>query len=78
MTRTRQYRDVIFGDIVYLMEIIGYNQVFVWNNTFDGGNDVELSVGDRVDIRKSEKITRLIKASNVNFYEILRNKLGGN
>ena len=38
--------------------------------SFDGGNDVELSVGDRVDIRKSEKITRLIKASNVNFYEI--------
>ena len=46
--------------------------------SFDGGNDVELSVGDRVDIRKAEKITRLIKASNVNFYEILRNKLGGN
>ncbi len=46
--------------------------------SFDGGNDLELSAGDRIDISRSEKITRLIKASNVNFYEILRNKLGGN
>ena len=45
--------------------------------SFDGGNDVELSVGDKVDIYQSGKITKLIKASNVNFYEILRNKLGG-
>lgn len=45
--------------------------------SFDGGNDVELSVGDKVDIYQSGKITKLIKASDVNFYEILRNKLGG-
>ncbi len=46
--------------------------------SFDGGNGVELSVGDRINIYKSGKITKLIKTSNINFYEILRNKLGGN
>lgn len=45
--------------------------------SFDGGSGVELSVGDRINIYKSGKITKLIKTSNVNFYEILRNKLGG-
>lgn len=46
--------------------------------SFDGGSGVELSVGDRVNIYKSGKITKLIKTSNINFYEILRDKLGGN
>lgn len=46
--------------------------------SFDGGNDLELSAGDRIDICRSERITKLIKIRNNNFYEILRNKLGGN
>jgi NAD+ kinase len=46
--------------------------------SFDGGNDATLSVGDVVDIYRSNKITKLIKACDVNFYEILRNKIGGN
>ena len=45
--------------------------------SFDGGNDYELSAGDVLDICASQRTTKLIKASNVNFYEILRNKLGG-
>lgn len=45
--------------------------------SFDGGNDVELSAGDVVNIYRSNRITKLIKANDVNFYEILRNKLGG-
>ncbi len=45
--------------------------------SFDGGRGVGLSAGDTVDICKSERITKLIKANDVNFYEILRNKLGG-
>jgi NAD+ kinase len=35
-------------------------------------------VGDVVNIYRSNKITKLIKACDVNFYEILRNKIGGN
>jgi NAD+ kinase len=46
--------------------------------SFDGGNDATLSAGDVVDIYRSNKITKLIKACDVNFYEILRNKIGGN
>ena len=45
--------------------------------SFDGGNDLELSAGDILDICVSKGTTKLIKASDVNFYEILRNKLGG-
>lgn len=45
--------------------------------SFDGGNDLELSAGDILDICVSQRTTKLIKASDVNFYEILRNKLGG-
>lgn len=45
--------------------------------SFDGGNAVELSAGDVVNIYRSNRITKLIKANDVNFYEILRNKLGG-
>ncbi len=45
--------------------------------SFDGGNDLELSAGDIFDICVSKRTTKLIKASDVNFYEILRNKLGG-
>ena len=45
--------------------------------SFDGGNDLELSAGDILDICVSKRTTKLIKASDVNFYEILRNKLGG-
>ncbi|MGN0396136.1 MAG: NAD(+)/NADH kinase [Coprococcus sp.] len=45
--------------------------------SFDGGNDVGLSAGDIVNIYQSNRITKLIKANDVNFYEILRNKLGG-
>ncbi len=44
--------------------------------SFDGGNDYELSAGDVLDICTSQRTTKLIKASDVNFYEILRNKLG--
>ena len=45
--------------------------------SFDGGNDFELAAGDVLDICVSQRTTQLVKASDVNFYEILRNKLGG-
>lgn len=43
--------------------------------SFDGGDDFELSVGDVIDVCVSSRTTKLIKASDVNFYEILRNKM---
>lgn len=45
--------------------------------SFDGGSSLPLSAGDRIEIERSQAVTELIKLSNVSFYEILRNKLGG-
>ncbi len=43
--------------------------------TFDGRMGMELKAGDRILVKKAEKVTKLIKINQKNFYEILRNKL---
>lgn len=43
--------------------------------TFDGRMGVELKAGDMISIKKAEKVAKLIKINQNNFYEILRNKL---
>lgn len=43
----------------------------------DGGKAVRLSGGDRVEIHRSERTTRLIRLSERSFYQIIRQKLGG-
>ena len=45
---------------------------------FDGADTVVLRTGDRVRIRKSCHVTRLIKLNKVSFLEILRRKMKGN
>jgi NAD+ kinase len=45
--------------------------------SFDGGTGTPLAAGDIVEIEQMAHITKLIKANDINFYEILRNKLGG-
>lgn len=42
---------------------------------FDGDTDYPFRTGDRVDIRKSEKDTRLVKISKISFLETLRRKM---
>lgn len=44
---------------------------------FDGDTSVHLDVGDTVEIRKSSKVTRLLKINNISFLEILRKKMNG-
>ena len=44
---------------------------------FDGGSDIGLSAGDEIYIRRSANVTKLIKATDKNFYELLRSKFGG-
>ena len=39
MTGTCQYGYVVFRNVINLMEIIGYDQVFVGYDTLDGSND---------------------------------------
>lgn len=44
---------------------------------FDGDTSVHLDVGDTVEIRKSSKVTRLLKINNISFLEALRKKMNG-
>ena len=45
--------------------------------SFDGSNNRELSAGDTITVKKSEKIIELIKLYDLNFYRVLRDKIGG-
>lgn len=42
---------------------------------FDGKGEVPLSVGDRIEISRSEKVTRIFKLSRISFLENLRDKM---
>lgn len=42
---------------------------------FDGSHNVELSTGDRIRIRRSDQVTRIIKLSRVSFLEVLHKKM---
>ena len=43
--------------------------------SFDGRHRVELSTGDQINIRRSDKTTRIIKLSKVSFLEVLHKKM---
>lgn len=45
--------------------------------SFDGGNNIELAAGDEVNVRLSSRSISLIKMYDVNFYSVLRDKIGG-
>lgn len=45
--------------------------------SFDGCNNMELSAGDIIEVEKSAKEISIIKMYDVNFYKVLRDKLGG-
>ena len=42
---------------------------------FDGGHNVELSTGDKIVIKQSEKVTRIMRLNKVSFLEILHKKM---
>ncbi|MDY3920186.1 MAG: NAD(+)/NADH kinase [Candidatus Limivivens sp.] len=44
---------------------------------FDGDTSVHLDIGDTVVIRKSSRVTRLVKINNISFLEVLRRKMNG-
>ena len=43
----------------------------------DGGKAVRLTGGDRVEIRRSERATHLVRLADRSFYQIINQKLGG-
>ncbi len=44
--------------------------------TFDGQGYAKLQPGDRIRIRRSPKMTKLVKIYSASFYEVLRTKMG--
>ena len=46
--------------------------------TFDVADVVEMRTGDRILVRRSEHVTKLMKLSKVSFLEIMRRKMKGN
>ena len=45
--------------------------------SFDGSNNEELSAGDTIIVKKARKHTELVKLYDLNFYRVLRDKIGG-
>lgn len=45
--------------------------------SFDGDNNMELSAGDVISVQASLRTVKLIKMYDVNFYSVLRDKIGG-
>ncbi len=45
--------------------------------SFDGSNSIELAAGDVVNVKLSARSIKLIKMYDVNFYSVLRDKIGG-
>ena len=43
----------------------------------DGGKAVRLTGGDRVEIRRSERATQLVRLADRSFYQVINQKLGG-
>lgn len=43
----------------------------------DGGKAVRLNGGDRVEIRRSKRYTRLVRLADRSFYQVINQKLGG-
>ncbi|MCR5295626.1 MAG: NAD(+)/NADH kinase [Lachnospiraceae bacterium] len=45
--------------------------------SFDGANEISVTDGDRIIVRKAEKQTNIIKLSSMSFLEVLRQKMAG-
>lgn len=70
---------VVAGSEKVMIEVeqIGKNHMEEAFVTFDGQHGTRLRGKDRIEIRRSELKTKLVKVRNTSFYEILRNKMGG-
>ncbi|MBR5681413.1 MAG: hypothetical protein IKX19_12240, partial [Clostridia bacterium] len=68
-------RPVIFrGDSVFMIDNIRSNNASVWLNA-DGRDDLAITEGDRIGIRRSAFSTKLIRVREGGFLDVLRAKL---
>ncbi|MCI7813701.1 MAG: NAD(+)/NADH kinase [Lachnospiraceae bacterium] len=78
---TLNARTIILPDSVEITIEIGNRKGELEDEaeaTFDGDTSVKLKSSDKIVIRKSEKSTRMIKINQINFVEVLRNKMSKN
>ena len=75
---TLNARSVIFGGEDEICVEISHSHVPDPTEaavSFDGGNEIQVTDGDRVIVRRSSKRTNLIKLSDRSFLEVLRQKM---
>ena len=70
---TRSSSYVLSPEHVITVEAADANRKFVYLSV-DGGKAVRLSSGDRITIRRSEHVTRLLRLTGRSFFEIIQNK----
>lgn len=75
---TLQSRTIVLSDKDTIVIEIGKNKRGIPQKTeacFDGGIRMELSAGDRMEIKKAEKTTVMLKLSESSFLEVLHQKM---
>ena len=50
---------------------VGRHNAFL---SVDGGRALRLNMGDKITVRVSDKVTRLVRMKDTNFFEILNRK----
>ena len=70
---TRSSSYVLSPEHIITVEAADANRKFVYLSV-DGGKAVRLSSGDRITIRRSEHVTRLLRLTGRSFFEIIQNK----
>ena len=67
---------VLAPERVVTVQLPKWNRKYLYLSV-DGGKAVRLTGGDRVEIRRSERATHLVRLADRSFYQIINQKLGG-
>ncbi|MER2025569.1 MAG: NAD(+) kinase, partial [Eubacteriales bacterium] len=77
---TMNMRSIIFKSTDKIVVEIGRGHVRTDAEayvSFDGGVYVSVAEGDRIETKKSEKCTKIVKINDISFLEVLRQKMAG-
>ena len=67
---------VLAPDRVVTVQLPRGNRKYLYLSV-DGGKAVRLTGGDRVEVRRSDRATQLVRLADRSFYQIIHQKLGG-
>lgn len=67
---------VLAPERVVTVQLPRWNRKYLYLSV-DGGKAVRLTGGDRVEIRRSDRTTQLVRLADRSFYQIINQKLGG-